>query len=221
MLAFLFYIALFFAIYKLFLKIAHSKKSSNKKTIASSAVFFVTLFLIFWLIPMSVQGFFKWSYPGLPKTFVDWHRASCLFTGKMRSWAYFYVQMWSDTKRDWVTLNERSYFKMEPFGYRTRFDRFVSRYRRPEDKKRVIEIFNWLRDQYMKANPDVAVPRAMRLVYHSVEFGEWEWKKRWEKPSLSAFPPERMNVALFHKFEVDEPLPVIKEPKEEEKQKNE
>ncbi len=170
------------------------------KKIPSQKVLFVSFFLFFWILPIFLQGTLKVTYKGLPLTFTDWHRVACLFTHKMTNWTYYYPQVLYANDSEWKTVNDRPYFQMEPFGYRTRFDRLVTRYRRKADKQRINELFIWLKQKIEKTNPDQPPIRSMRLVRNSVLVGEWKWKRRWEKPALSELPNKRTVVAYTYHF---------------------
>ena len=86
---------------------------------------FSLIFIVVWLIPMAYAGLFHKNVPYAPNYLNYLYRVACLFTKRTSSWSNYYFQVQLKGNSEWIALPEEDYFKMQTFGYRTRFHRMM------------------------------------------------------------------------------------------------
>jgi len=87
---------------------------------------FILLLLIGWIIPVAYFGFTNGAPPWLPAFLIQRTNVSRLF---YREQSGFWIYELSYRRENCINFEpfcEQDYFRMYPFGYRTRFQRFMS-----------------------------------------------------------------------------------------------
>jgi hypothetical protein len=119
-------------------------------------------FSLLWLVPVAYVGYRGGAPERWPITVRDLYSVSCLFGGASERVSMFYVQVRRDGQPGWEDIDDSEYFRLEPFGHRNRFDRFMSRfgYRHEAELERS-ELAQWLahadRERHADRPPIVAV----------------------------------------------------------------
>jgi hypothetical protein len=102
-------------------------------------------FVLLWLLPMAWVGYRGGAPERWPITVRDLYSVSCLFGTASERVSVFYVQVRRDGQLGWEDLDEAEYFRLEPFGHRNRFDRFMSHFgHQPESELARRELAQWL-----------------------------------------------------------------------------
>lgn len=119
-------------------------------------------FTSLWLVPMAYVGYRGGAPERWPITVRDLYSVSCLFGGASERISVFYLQVRRDGQLGWEDLDESEYFRLEPFGHRNRFDRFMARFGyRHEAELQRRELAQWLaqadRQRHADRPPIVAV----------------------------------------------------------------
>jgi len=141
-------------------------------------------FFTLWLVPMAQVGYRGGAPASWPINVRDLYSVSCLFGQASERVSMFYVQVRRANHRGWEDLDEREYFKLEPFGHRTRFDRFMSRfgYQADSDLARR-ELGEWLAAADRAGDPTRAPIIAVRFVWTDrIIDAEHPPDGRWRKP---------------------------------------
>lgn len=165
----------------------------------------VVLALVFtfgWLIPVAAAAIKGGPLRALPNKLRDFYSVSCLFGDASARISVFYVQVWRDGARGWEDFDERELFRLEPFGHRTRFDRFMARFGyhdRAEPARR--ELALWLAQRDRELRPDA--PRVVRVRYLWTDVhidpehpptGRWRKRPRRE---LGAVPMKQLGKVVI------------------------
>lgn len=157
-------------------------------------------FILLWFVPVVWHGVF--SPPpirGEPWNFHRCHDISCLFTDRPSSRNSYYVEVRYLGQPTWQTLDLAGYFDMEPFGYRTRMQRFLARWSGKKSRGRA-ELAAWLFRRHAELHPDAPQPIELRFV--------WAWtipsvdeppQGDGRPPPLSDFPPDRSRIMSIHR----------------------
>jgi hypothetical protein len=123
-------------------------------------------YALLWLLPMSwvaVRGGPPTSWPTQAR---DLYAVTCLFGQAHERVSMFYVQVRYDVRPGWHDLPEHEYFRLEPFGHRNRFDRFMARFGfRPEDEPARRELAHWLAARHQQRHPEQPTIIAVRFVW--------------------------------------------------------
>jgi len=83
-------------------------------------------FLGLWIIPVLFCGFADQTFPLLPDILARRSNVSRLFAFGPSKVAVYEFQFRNSDSENFETLDERSFFVMQPFGYRTRMQRALS-----------------------------------------------------------------------------------------------
>ncbi|HEY8377647.1 MAG TPA: hypothetical protein VIK91_14225, partial [Nannocystis sp.] len=83
------------------------------------------LVLVVWLVPISEGAIGAAPGRWWPTVIRDFGSISCLFRHRPEKVVYYFMQVLREGRREWELVDEASLFPMEPFGYRSRFDRFM------------------------------------------------------------------------------------------------
>ena len=87
-----------------------------------------SLVLVVWLVPISEGALQAAPASWWPTVIRDLGSISCLFRHRPTQVNYFHVQVLREGRRGWEPIDEQALFPMQPFGYRSRFDRFMERF---------------------------------------------------------------------------------------------
>lgn len=137
-----------------------------------------------WLVPMAYVAYLGGAPVSWSITVRDLYSVSCLFGQASARVSMFYVQVRRLGQRGWEDLDEGEYFKLEPFGHRTRFDRFMSRFGyRAESQPARQELGEWLAATERERHPERAPITALRFVWADrMISADHPPQGRWRKP---------------------------------------
>ena len=155
-------------------------------------------FGLLWLVPMAFVGYRGGPPVSWAPQVRDIYAVSCLFGQGRERVSMFYVQVRYADRPGWHDLPEHEYFRHQPFGHRTRFDRFMARfgyYEKAEFARR--EMATWLVDRHAQRYPEQPPIVALRYLWADRELlsGE-EPQGHWTKP------PRAEAGRLYHLGEV-------------------
>lgn len=123
-------------------------------------------FTLLWLVPMAWVAFLGGPPVDWPITTRDLYAVSCLFGRGSDRVSMFYVQVRHAERRGWHDLPEQEFFGLEPFGHRTRFDRFMARFGYHEGAETARrELALWLAAAYAQRHPEQPRIIAVRFVW--------------------------------------------------------
>lgn len=165
----------------------------------------LALFGLLWLVPMAWVGFRGGSPERWPTQARDFYSVSCLFGTASERVSVFYVQVRRDGRSGWEDFDESEYFQLEPFGHRTRFDRFMARFGyQPDSELARAELARWLAVADRARHPELPRILAVRFVWGDVVIAEQPPTGRWHKPPRSEFARVR-RLGDIHYLEPDQP----------------
>lgn len=166
-------------------------------------IFSCLFFLAVWIFPIIYTGLTNRDVPGMPRTLAYIQRIAFLFTRGIPYWPVYYIQAIPEGAEEWITLPEEDYFKLKPFGYRTRLHQMLinSDYGigfakgRQRAKEREEEVMKWIAKKYDESHPDGPKLNALRLI-RALYPTDQKPKERghWQKPALDSFPAERLEI---------------------------
>jgi hypothetical protein len=141
-------------------------------------------FVIMWLIPMAWVGYLGGPPASWPVNCQDLYAVSCLFGQGSERVSMFYVQTRFADRPGWYDLPEHEYFRLEPFGHRNRFDRFIARFGyRDADQHARTELAHWIAATHRERHPDEAPIIAVRFLWTDhVISADAPPNDRWRKP---------------------------------------
>ena len=141
-------------------------------------------FTLLWLGPMAWVGVLGGPPGSWPTPARDLYAVSCLFGQGSERVSVFYVQVRQVGQRGWRDLDEHEFFRHEPFGHRSRFDRFMARFgypRHAEPARR--ELALWLARRHAELHPDQPPIAAVRYLWADRHIRADEPPRgRWRKP---------------------------------------
>jgi hypothetical protein len=146
-------------------------------------------FSLVWLLPVGFQGLFHVRFPGAPGPLVTTTSVSCLFLKSSDYVPVQYIQVLLPGATSWVTEDDRRYFGMSPFGYRTRFDEMMRK--QLASPRALGELAAFVRTRHAKVTG--VAPAAVRFVT-GVVLPEPAPCCRFQKPPLEAIDPIRREV---------------------------
>lgn len=140
---------------------------------------------LLWLLPISwvaVRGGPPTSWPTQAR---DLYAVSCLFGQAHDRVSMFYVQVRYDARPGWHDLSEHELFRLEPFGHRNRFDRFMARFGfQPQDEPARRELAYWLAAAHAQRHPEQPAILAVRFVWADRRISADDPPQdRWRKPA--------------------------------------
>jgi hypothetical protein len=127
-------------------------------------------FGVLWLGPLSWTALAAVPPAGLPTAYRDLCAVTCLFPTRPAEHVDQYVQLKWRGQPGWHDLDEREYFRLEPFGYRTRLDRYLSRWawQRPIAQQ---ELLRWIVETERARDPGGPGIEALRIGVRRVPLG--------------------------------------------------
>ena len=144
-------------------------------------------FVISWLVPLAWVGYLGGPPASWPVNCQDLYAVSCLFGRGSERVSMFYVQTRHLDRPGWYDLPEHEYFRLEPFGHRNRFDRFMARFGyRDADELARRELAHWIAATHRELHPDDSPIIAVRFVWadHRIS-ADTPPQDRWRKPPRS------------------------------------
>lgn len=157
-------------------------------------------FTLLWLAPMAYVGFRGGPPAAWPTTLRDLYAVSCLFGPGSARTSMFYMQVRYAERPGWHDFDEREYFELEPFGHRTRFDRFMQRfgYQEQSDAARR-ELAQWLAEAHAARHPEAPPIVAARFLWADREVRrEQPPAERWRKiPRAQAHPVRQLGQLIY------------------------
>ena len=156
------------------------------------------LFLVFWLFPCAYQGLAGRRPPMAPPVMTYLTSVSCLFTMAAPYAAFDYIQVQLTPGGSWVTIPDSPFFRMSPFGYRTRLDEYQRQGlfgERAQDEFAV-----WFYRRFREVHPDRPPIAGVRLVAGIVPTSLDVAPGRWRKPPLESLPPGVPRVWMTRTF---------------------
>ncbi|MDA2920652.1 hypothetical protein MYX76_14360 [Desulfobacterota bacterium AH_259_B03_O07] len=163
-------------------------------------------FLAIWILPVLFQGLTKQSlYFATANRLEYFYYVACLFTKRVGAWSNFYVQVLPIGSNQWVTLEDKDYSPMKPFGHRARIDRILvlwSNPNFPDKEKQVKEMSLWLKKRYAELNPDSSGLEAIRYIRIAYPVGGYIAKPsgHWRKEKLETIPENKRYIFASYDF---------------------
>lgn len=152
------------------------------------------LVLVVWLVPISEGALQAAPATWWPTVVRDLGSISCLFRSRPESVAYYFAQVQRAGRRDWEAIDERALFPMEPFGYRSRFDRFMERFGARQERARG-DLARWIAARDRELNPERSPVSAVRFLAASQAIDPARPPAgRWHKPSAVANPTRLLSA---------------------------
>lgn len=151
----------------------------------------------------------------MPRTLSYIQRISFLFPHSIESWPIYYIQGLPIGEKEWITLPEEDYFRLKPFGYRTRLHQFLYRSKdltgyskgQQAEHLRHKELAHWIVKRYAelhKQNPPLVAVRFVAAFY--VVKQQSSYDGHWRKPPLDFFPVDRTYILSTHFLENEKSL---------------
>lgn len=159
----------------------------------------VAAVLLAWHTPVLYHGLVSASaLPGVPWNLHRCHDITCLFDQRPVARHHYYVQVRSPGRPDWQTLEVGEHFPMQPFGYRSRFERLNASWGADNEPARA-ELAAWLFARHREAHPELPQPSVLRFVWAWVLLGvDPPPQGAAHAPPLASFAPERRRVLSVH-----------------------
>lgn len=155
-------------------------------------------FALLWLLPMAWVGWLGGAPSRWPVSVQDLYSVSCLFGSASERVSVFYVQVRREGGIGWEDLDESEYFRLEPFGHRNRFDRFMSRFGHPQEAELARrELAQWLAEADRRDHAERPPIVAVRFLWGDrVIDPEQPPRGRWRKPSRTEVGPLRQRGSI-------------------------
>jgi hypothetical protein len=123
------------------------------------------IFLLFWLIPIAWVGSMYKDVRFLPIHIKQQQRIACLFTKEARSWKSYHIQIQTTDNPEWEEADEKDYFQMMIFGYRSRLHRMLgSAWRKHRGIQRTKMIAEHIHGIYNEEHPNGPKLLAVRFI---------------------------------------------------------
>lgn len=152
--------------------------------------------LVVWLVPIT-EGAFNAApgtwWPGLIR---DFGSISCLFRQRPENLPYYRLQVRREFSDEWAELDEREFFPMEPFGHRSRFDRFMDRWAARSLKARD-DLVVWISARDHQLRPQQPAIVEVRFIggNRPIRVGQPPPLGHWQKPHID---PDRLKIDSIH-----------------------
>lgn len=152
------------------------------------------LVLVVWAVPISEGAIQAAPASWWPTVVRDLGSISCLFRHRPESVAYYFVQVLRAGRRDWEPIDERAMFPMEPFGYRSRFDRFMERFGARSERAR-LDLARWVAARDGELHPERSPVVAVRFLAAAQKIDPARPPQgRWHKPAPIANPTRVLSI---------------------------
>ena len=159
---------------------------SSKKTIPSFYDYCCfLLFLYFWIIPLIYMGIKHQYFPHMPKAMNFLHNSSALFISRTPSWPQYFIELQFKPDGPWIEYDYSDDFKMHPFGYRSRLNRFFELLNKKEPAHE--ELAQWILRRYSQKYPGEPRPIGMRFLDARTSVKSKGFNGHWENKPISAF----------------------------------
>lgn len=158
--------------------------------------------LLLWLPMMARSSCHPAPLPGTPQLLAKLHAIACLFTHKPEGWSSYDVQVRYPGRVQWDSLDESDYFRLQPFGRRTRLHRlFVAWQAEPSTKTK--HLARWLLARHEQLHPEGPQPEAIRFARAwMIPSADAPPQHGWRHPSWLEVPPR--NRRVFVTYTADE-----------------
>jgi len=181
----------------------------GKLGIRKKDVYSCLLFIILWLLPVMYTGLVNRDVLLLPRTLCYLHRISFLFTHGTPVWTNYYIQGLPEDSNAWVTLPESDYFRLQPFGYRTRLHAVLSAklqhyalgypQGQGQQQAREAELARWISQRYNSTRQRSQGLEAVRFMFANSPLGDnASISGHWRKPALDSFQKRKIHVLSVH-----------------------
>jgi len=170
-------------------------------------IFGGVFFLFIWIIPMAYTGLTNIDFPLMPRVLTYWQRTSFLFPYGIKSWPVYYIQAQFEGEPKWTTLDESQFFKLKPFGYRTRLHQFfyarkdISDYAHGNETElnRQRELALWVQKRYQQLHTDAKPITKVRFIAGFYIVGDDPAPRgHWQKPELEFFSKHLRRIISTH-----------------------
>ena len=160
--------------------------------------FYFISFLVFLIAPLFFVGFTNKSIPGMPRELTYFHKLFFLFPKRIDFWPVYYIQVQLKKDGPWMTLQDKDYFRLQPFGHRNRSARFWElmwvNHKEFKGQAAKAELVAWMTQRYIQLHPSQPPPVDVRFVMARYLPGRDGNPARWQKPPLEFFTPEEVSV---------------------------
>jgi hypothetical protein len=162
------------------------------------------VFGLLWLLPVAYHSLAHRPLPGAPPLLLQTTNVSCLFLRPQDYVPVQYIQVLLPGQTDWSTEDDRHYFRMSPFGHRTRFDELLRK--RLDSEQALREVAAYVRLRHTRRTG--VAPLAVRFVAGIVLNPE-DPSGHFVKPPLSEIAPFRREV-WFTQVYAQVPLEILR-----------
>jgi hypothetical protein len=147
------------------------------------------LVLVVWIVPITEGAIGAAPGPWWPSVMRDLGSISCLFRHRPEHVTYYFMLVLREGRRDWEPVDEARLFPMEPFGYRSRFDRFMERFGGARERARE-DLARWVAARDRELEPARAPVVAVRFLVGAKKIdpaeppsGRWRQPGPYERPT--------------------------------------
>jgi hypothetical protein len=156
-------------------------------------------FCLLWLFPVVYVGTTRRAPPMFPPLLAELTNVTCLFTRAQPSWSTFYVQARTSASGPWLELDTRADFGLEPFGHRTRLDRYLVAWSGARGEAARDELAQWFMKEHATRRPSELPLVELRFVTVSVPARhDRPPTGAWVRPRLDDTPPNHRRVLSTH-----------------------
>ena len=168
----------------------------TRRMVGVYEIVIMALIVYFWLVPIAYVGGMKRDASWMPRWFRHQQRIACLFTRSVSSWKSYHVQVQTGGDGIWRELDEKGFFEMTVFGYRTRLHRILGHsFRKARGQRRISEIARFMAERYRTLHPGEPPLDAIRFVRVGHRIARLARETgRFRKPALDEVEPVRMQI---------------------------
>jgi len=157
--------------------------------------FLIYIFIASWLLPIIPVGIFRYTMQEiLPDGLTYPYSIGCLFTTGQKMYPRFYAEELTGSGK-WKEIPHRDFFKIHPFGNRTRFARLLGTFKL--DDRVLGSVARYTRDRYNQSAPShrerISKIRFVRALFESTPERPFPW------PSLNEIPLDEREVFFTEK----------------------
>lgn len=164
-----------------------------------------SLFVVLWLVPLLHTAIAGYPTKGLQANVRDLYSVTCLFRHRTTELSLFYIQVRYADRRGYYDLDEVEYFPMQPFGHRSRFDRYMARFGHPKkaDAQR-LEVARFVADRHAQLHPDEAPIVSVRFIRAQHDIAEhYPPAGSWKKPPRNEVTRSSRVIGTYPLAEVE------------------